>query len=183
MDFTPAELEAEEWRAVVGHPAYQVSNLGRVRRFHRSRGEYGPPLQPYLGRAGYPMVSLFRDSVGQPRKVHHLVLEAFIGPRPSGTVGAHIDDVRTNSRLVNLRWSTPLENYADSVRNGARVRPCGSEGRRGEACATAKLSRDAVAQIRVAATTETVTVLARRWGVSRRSIRRVLVGETWAEGV
>lgn len=52
------------------------------------------------------------------RKVHQLVLEAFVGPRPEGFVGCHWDDDPSNNRLENLRWDTESANRFDSVRNG-----------------------------------------------------------------
>jgi hypothetical protein len=50
--------------------------------------------------------------------VHHLVLEAFVGPRPAGHEAAHGDGDKTNNALANLRWATPKENAADRYRHG-----------------------------------------------------------------
>ena len=50
--------------------------------------------------------------------VHHLVLEAFVGPRPAGMMGLHWDDDHSNNHLENLRWGTRSDNTKDSVRNG-----------------------------------------------------------------
>jgi hypothetical protein len=49
-------------------------------------------------------------SVGS-RKVHRIVAFAFLGSPPSGKhVVDHIDRDRTNNRVENLRWLSPLEN-------------------------------------------------------------------------
>lgn len=57
------------------------------------------------------------------RPVAPLVLEAFIGPRPSPKMDCcHGDDDPANDVLSNLRWDTKSANYADSVRNGTCFR-------------------------------------------------------------
>jgi HNH endonuclease len=66
--------------------------------------------------------------------VHHLVLEAFVGPAPEGKpICRHFPDRdRHNNRLDNLQWGTYLENEADKLfhgmratgdRNGGRLHP------------------------------------------------------------
>lgn len=52
------------------------------------------------------------------RFVHHLVLEAFVGPRPEGMRGLHRDDNPFNNSVGNLYWGTAQDNAFDRVRNG-----------------------------------------------------------------
>ena len=52
------------------------------------------------------------------RRVHHLVLEAFVGPCPVGLEGCHWDDDKDTNHLNNLRWDTHGANMNDAVRNG-----------------------------------------------------------------
>lgn len=54
----------------------------------------------------------------QKVRVHTLVLEAFVGPRPPGLVALHGNDIGTDNRVGNLRWGTPSENQYDRVENG-----------------------------------------------------------------
>lgn len=123
--FTVAEIvsawEADEvWRTVLGWPNYAVSSHGRVR---------GPRtiLSPAITR-GYCVVTLMRDGVAKNRKVHSLVMEAFVGPPPfSGAMVAHNDGDQTNNRVSNLRWASAKENQADRTRHGTHIR--GSEVR------------------------------------------------------
>ena len=49
--------------------------------------------------------------------VHILVLEAFVGPRPTGMFACHIDGDASNNRLPNLRWDTPRNNNLDAVQH------------------------------------------------------------------
>jgi hypothetical protein len=52
------------------------------------------------------------------RYLHHLVLEAFVGPRPPGMQCRHINGDSLDNRLENLAWGTASEDNYDRVRNG-----------------------------------------------------------------
>ncbi len=47
-------------------------------------------------------------------KIHHLVLEAFVGPRPDGMEACHNNGDRFDNRPSNLRWGTRSSNRIDS---------------------------------------------------------------------
>lgn len=90
---------------------------GRWRRYR-----YAPPVPK-----GYCFVCF----EGERYKVHHLILEAFVGPRPPGLHALHGDDDRANNRLDNLRWGSRSENIREAVRNGRAVgAPKGNTNRR-----------------------------------------------------
>jgi hypothetical protein len=118
----------EQWRAVVGfEDLYEVSDEGRVRsldRLVRCGKKGGMRLVPgqmmkfFQHTYGYPMAQLSGRAGDKRHLVHHLVLEAFVGPCPEGQEGLHWDDDPTNNTLTNLRWGTRSENKYDSVRNG-----------------------------------------------------------------
>lgn len=118
----------EEWLPILGwEDTYEVSNLGRVRSLPRvvqhSNGRTlhlsGRILRPGTskGRDKYLRVGLCRDGELNMKKVHLLVAEAFIGPRPKGAVCRHLNDDPSDNRVENLRWGTASENQQDSVRN------------------------------------------------------------------
>ena len=81
-----------DWRLIAGTTNYYVSRFGQVWSQKRMR-----ILVPGKDRDGYRMVH-----VGKTRKMHQLVLEAFVGPRPEGYQCAHLDGNPSNNRLVNL---------------------------------------------------------------------------------
>ncbi|QXN74668.1 HNH endonuclease [Mycobacterium phage JeTaime] len=114
----------ERWLPIEGYEGcYEVSDQGRVRSLERlnARGARVREriLTPMLcGRPKYHMVALHRDGVRNVRKVHHLVLEAFVGPRLGDVLCRHKNDIPTDNRLSNLAWGTGSENQHDSVRNG-----------------------------------------------------------------
>jgi hypothetical protein len=122
---------SERWLPVVGWEGYyEVSDMGRVRsvdrtiiRSGRQSGDgrwfyRGKVLSPGINRLGYPLVALSRSSNITSKKVHRLVLEAFVGPCPDGMEACHNDGVRSNAKLTNLRWDTPSANQHDTVRHG-----------------------------------------------------------------
>lgn len=131
VDATPVE----EWRPVVGFEgSFEVSNKGRVRSVdrivHVREGHDGTPayarrvkgiprklnINPHDG--GYVYVSLNAAGRRRSAKVHHLVLEAFVGPRPEGLECCHGNGDPTDNRLENLRWDTFEANVADRVAGG-----------------------------------------------------------------
>jgi uncharacterized membrane protein len=116
-------MSAEEWRAVVGFPGYEVSDLGRVRSLDRidsrSRKLKGRILKQFRdGDDRYPFLRLSRDGNAATIRVHVLVLEAFTGPRPAGFDACHNDGDKLNNTLANLRWDSKSENMLDVVRHG-----------------------------------------------------------------
>lgn len=127
----------ERWLPVVGFEGFiEVSDQGRLHSLDRvitvSSSRCSEPYQ-YVhkgillkqsrndSRGGYMYITLCGGGRIRPNaKVHHLVLEAFVGPRPPGTEGCHRNDVSDDNRLVNLRWDTQEANIRDAMVNGGR---------------------------------------------------------------
>lgn len=118
--------EFEEWRPVVGWEGYySVSNQGRVRSEPRMTTRANGRSYPVKGRIlrtpatdGYPQVLLCGKGPDAMRRVHTLVLEAFVGPRPENADGCHSDGNKANNRVGNLRWDTRQSNSLDTVTHG-----------------------------------------------------------------
>lgn len=121
-------MSEEEWRAVPGWEGmYDVSDQGNVRSLTRtiSKPGWGPftrkgrILRPDIAK-GYLRVTLQNKGAGRAdrRLLHHLVLEAFVGPQPDGMEARHLDGIRTNNTPGNLAWGTRVENAADRDRHG-----------------------------------------------------------------
>lgn len=119
----------EQWRWVVGYEGrYEVSDQGRIRSWLNRGGQSTQPGQPRVNKstrnwAGYHVVSL-RGSDGskRQRRLHCLVLEAFVGPRPEGFQGAHEDDNKDDNRLGNLAWKHLGDNIIDRNLNNRTAR-------------------------------------------------------------
>jgi hypothetical protein len=114
-------MARERWRKIRRAPGYKVSSLGRVRSVPRvlpdGRGHGGQILAPYADADGYLCVTLSGETV----KVHHLVLEAFHGPRPYGMEGCHGFGGLLDNRAEVLRWDTHRENLRDKTRQPERL--------------------------------------------------------------
>ncbi len=150
----------EIWKPVPSWP-YQVSNLGNV------INQDGRPIKPIMTGNGYCTVVL-RNGPGTRRRfyVHRLVLELFVGSQPDKQAD-HINMVRTDNRLRNLRWLTKAENLARRV-------PL-----RGERHNMAKLNNQNVSIIRDCLLKKSNTELAKQFGVNRRTIADIRNGVTW----
>ena len=160
----------EVWRLVVGwERAYSVSSQGAVWSHHREM-----LLSQIIVNRGYHAVNLYLKGCKQMRKVHQLVAEAFIGPRPEGCWCLHLDDDKANNRVENLYWGTPTENSRDCMRNGHRP------DQRGSANYNSKLNEADVVQIRhLMAKGCAQAEIARAFGVSRMLITRIKQGKAW----
>lgn len=119
----------EEWRPVVGYEGYyEVSSLGNVRSLPRylvskngSRHWHlsGKIIKAWRQKSGHLVVSLHKNLESARYYVHHLVLEAFVGPRPPGQEGCHSPDPNpSNNRADNLRWGSHAENQVDMINHG-----------------------------------------------------------------
>ena len=99
------ELQNEIWRPIEGFPDYEVSDMGRVRSL-----KYGKikTLRPGVNSKGYCIVVLSIGGVAKCKSVHRLVASAFLGA--SDLYIDHIDMVKTNNLLSNLRYCTHREN-------------------------------------------------------------------------
>lgn len=110
----------ETWLPVPGFEGlYEVSDAGRVastpKRTRPGRRILAPANHK---RGGYLYVTLHRPGKQFHRKIHHLVCEAFNGPRPAGTLARHLDGNHLNNSPGNLAWGTASENNVDRVRHG-----------------------------------------------------------------
>lgn len=121
-------MSKEGWKPIPGYEGlYEVSDLGRVKSLdkalHSSRwgGVRKWPekvLKANANNSGHLYVMLWKDKRQTKSYVHRLVLEAFVGPAPTGHEACHWDDDPTNNHIDNLRWDTRTNNLADMVRNG-----------------------------------------------------------------
>lgn len=131
------ELMWRPWR----DGAYEVSSDGRVRRAKPGRRTHvGRELTLVLLKIGYFAVRPVVDGRNEQHCVHAMVAEAFLGPRPTGTVVNHIDGVKTNNEVSNLEYVTHAENMAHAKRTGLLVS--------GERHGNAKLTDTQAAEVR-----------------------------------
>ncbi|WP_366921417.1 NUMOD4 motif-containing HNH endonuclease [uncultured Dysgonomonas sp.] len=118
----------EIWRDVVGYEGlYQISNLGRVKsvqrvivipskvRSNQYRRLPEKILSPADNGRGYMYVHLHSNGVFKNCLVHRLVAESFI-PNPNyGQEVDHINTIRNDNRVENLKWVSSSENNLNPI--------------------------------------------------------------------
>lgn len=116
-------MENEEWRDVAGYEGiYQISNLGNVRMIeHYTSYVKGtvmkiPAKNLYIGWSnGYRTVWLSKNKERKLKKIHRLVAEAFIPNPENKPCIDHINTIRHDNRIENLRWCTYKENGNNEI--------------------------------------------------------------------
>ena len=86
---------------------YQVSNLGRVRSLKRKNIKI---MNIKINRHGYCTVYLTKNGMLKTVTVHRLVAKAFIPNPENKPCIDHINTIKTDNRVENLRWVTHKEN-------------------------------------------------------------------------
>ena len=166
--------DSTKWKSIEGFECYDVSNDGRVRSWKKrgcksGRASFSRELK-LVTQKDYHVVCL-TDCRGfkKSKKVHRLVLTAFIGPCPDGMECCHGDGNGVNNHVNNLRWGTKIENHADRIIHETTFR--------GDQSAVAKLTWAAVRIIR--ASNESQKILATRFNVSQTQISSVRLYKNW----
>ena len=108
---------------------YKVSNKGEVKSVKRvvNHGNFDTErkikeriIKPWDDGRGYNCVSLSKDGKVYNKRVHRLVLEAFVENEFDKPTVNHINENRKDNRLENLEWATYEENNNHGGHN-ARV--------------------------------------------------------------
>lgn len=115
--------EVENWRDIPGFEGmYQISDLGRVKSLDRIvtykdgfRKYKGRGLKLQSGGEGYLKIELYKNNSYCRFSVHRLVMLAFEGD--SDLVVDHINSIRSDNRLVNLRYLSHRDNVSRGMVN------------------------------------------------------------------
>ena len=108
----------EVWKDIKGYEGtYQVSNLGRVKALadNTRRTHKGEHILSQTNSRGYRLVSLSKDGKMRSFSVHRLVAVAFIKRVEGKNEIDHINTIRKDNRVENLRWCSPKENNANPI--------------------------------------------------------------------
>lgn len=118
------DFEGEEWKNIEeANGSFVISNYGRVKALARTRkNHYSTKVwkekirRIAYNKKGYPITSLTVNCkkvfVGA---IHRLVAKAFL-PNPNNKPEVdHINAIRTDNRVCNLRWVTAYENAHNSI--------------------------------------------------------------------
>lgn len=169
----------ELWQPIPGWEGlYEVSDQGRVRSLDRPVRCEGGGTRIYPGsrltlspdKDGYQRVDLSKENRRSTKRVHWIVLTTFVGPCPDGMECRHLNGIRDDNRLENLKWDTHASNIADKAMHGTNQ-------------ASKKLTEDNVRYIkeRLKSPYHGINVeLARQFGVTKEAISHIRHGRTWA---
>lgn len=104
-------MEEEIWKPIKDFEGYyEVSNIGRVRSLNYKRTGKGKILKNIEDYKGYLEVVLTKNGKRKQFKVHRLVAEAFIPNPENKPCIDHINTIKSDNRVENLRWVTYKEN-------------------------------------------------------------------------
>lgn len=144
----------EVWKDIKGYEGlYQVSNLGRVKSLTKKDSvgrEIKGKILTLIQNQGYYRISLCKNGKVCNKLVHRLVADAFI-PNPDNKPHIdHINTIKTDNKVDNIRWVTIKENNENPLSLSHRKRgdnhPKPFKGRVGKSHPTSKpiiqLSKD-----------------------------------------
>lgn len=165
------------WMPIKGfEDAYEVSDQGEIRSIGRMRKrgagqswQEGQLMKQWT-QGSYLYCDLRKNGTKTKARVHVVVLEAFIGKRPSGMLACHNNGDPLDNRLCNLRWATAQENMADKLKHGTH--------KFGSANPKAKLTELEAQKIKLA--TGTYSEIAKQYGVCKATVTHIKSGRNWA---
>lgn len=177
----------ELWKSVVGWEGfYEVSSEGNVRSVDRSntvinrfgdaevRRQRGKLLKANPIKNGYLTVSLTKPGgVRRYAYVHHLVAEAFLGPKPEGAEVCHNDGTRAHNHDTNLRYDTRSANALDRHDHGTMNQA------HGEDHYFRKLTDEDVRWVRKTAGGMSQREMAAVLGVTHGTVGNAIRGKSW----
>ncbi len=161
--FKPIEI-----RPISGWPGYYVSSNGQMISGVSGKVIFLSPTKA----KGYLRVCLQDSGRKRSSGVHALVLTAFRGPCPPGKQAAHLNGIRDDNRLENLKWVTAKENTAHKKIHGTNME--------GERHWVAKLTNKKVKEARALYLSGmTMKELSQKFGICKNSITSAVRGVTW----
>ena len=110
----------EEWRDIKGYEGlYQISNIGRIKSCNKlsydNKRIKSKILKTKINKNGYEQIFLYKNNTKKYKSVARLVAEAFI-PNPENKPEVdHINTIRNDNRVENLRWVTKKENMNNKI--------------------------------------------------------------------
>lgn len=177
----------EIWKPIPGYEkTHEASSFGRIRSLDRiiiqktstsdtivSRNWKGRIKKPYLdnGRLSTIMGN-------QTKSVHRLIADTFLGPLPNGLVCAHINGDFTDNRPSNLIYCTQKENNNHKIIHGTM--------RVGANHHASKFTESDVLWMRKnykrgkKGKNFNCMAFAKKFKVAPSSVRRAIVGRSWA---
>ncbi len=157
------------WRRHGDPLACKIAEDGKPRAFIAAALEYEGDeclLWPFGKKQGYATVRWN----GKSQMAHPIVCEAAHGPKPPDkTEVAHSCGKKPCINKRHLRWATRIENKADDLIHGVRVRGTRHTGH--------KLTEQQVLAIRESRKSQ--RLIAAEYGIGQMTVSNIKTGRTW----
>ena len=120
----------------VGYKQYDIANkfnlsLKTINKINKNSQKYLNKqmlLKFAIDRHSYTYVILCKNKNRKKCMIHKLVLATFVGPCPIDMESRHLNGIRHDNRLMNLRYGTKKENMSDKILHGTNYNiPKGSQ--------------------------------------------------------
>ena len=135
--FKGKRLYKEVWKfvAVTKRKMYKVSNKGRIKTIDLKNNKKVKILKLKKDSRGYYYITMVIKGERKNFRVHRLVAETFIPNTDNKPCVDHINTIKTDNRVQNLRWVTHKENMHNEtteqhVSNAIKGRKYSEEAKR-----------------------------------------------------
>ena len=119
---------AERWKTIEGFEAYEVSDLGKVRRklpgtlgghkrSSHGSAKVGYILRPSVDTHGYLHICLCSDGKKHSKRIHQLVAMAFL-PNPLRLPQVNHTHEKSDNRACKLEWISAADHGRDKAKRG-----------------------------------------------------------------
>jgi hypothetical protein len=154
--------QMENWIELEEFRGYHVSDQGRVRSKRCI-------MKPGNTKREYLFVIFLVDGKRHNKYVHQLVLKAFGPEQPLNTTVDHINRIKTDNRIENLRWATKQQQLDNT------------EMAKGSKNGTSKLTENDIPKIRqLLSMGITQDRIAEQFGVSQLTISNIKTNKLWS---
>ena len=171
----PDDTEEVRFAAIPNHLGYAIGSDGFAYSC-RNKGMVWRKLKP-TPQGAYWSVALPYKPRQRKRYLHHLVLEAFVGPRPEGMEACHYPDGdRRNNAASNLMWATRGENVKHTMEAGNWTNPTLS----GEQNGNSSMTEEKVSEVfRLRELGWGYGRIAQVVGCHKSNVASIVKGKTW----
>lgn len=151
------------WKDVSNYEGYyQVNEFGQIRSCRKI-------LKHYINKRGYHVVTLKTPYRRQTVYEHRVVATAFLNGK--GQTVNHKNGNKNDNSVENLEYMTYAENNMHAYNTGLH--------KKGEGHYKSKLTNDEVKEIKSLGKYATYEEIGQKYGVSKATIRDVLLCRTW----